>query len=120
MNKLNMSYQEIDGLKIPSIQISNNSEDDRPLGKYGRMAMEFLKDQNPQRFMILKMDGTLMEIMHRVQEEAVEKIEHLTQELMKTEPIPVTEDIMEKTRHLNSLKLMAEEIVLNEVIYKLR
>nr|WP_243109578.1 TnpV protein [Dehalobacter sp. 14DCB1] len=115
-----MNYQEIDGLKVPSIQISNNSEDDRPLGKYGRMALEFLKEQNPQRFMILKMDGTLMEIMHKVQEEAVEKIEHITQEMLKTEPMPKTEDIMEKTKHLNSLKSVAEEIVLNEVVYKVR
>ncbi|WP_243131402.1 TnpV protein [Desulfitobacterium sp. LBE] len=115
-----MNYQEIDGLKVPCIQISNNSEDDRPLGKYGRMAMEFLKEQNPQRFMILKMDGTLMEIMHKVQEEAVEKIEHITQEMLKMEPMPETEDIMEKTKHLNSLKSVAEEIVLNEVVYKVR
>ena len=120
MSKIDMSYQEIDGVKVPNIQISNNKGDDRPLGKYGRMAMEYLKEQNPQRFMILKMDGTLMEIMHRVQAEAVKKIEHITQQMLTTEPIPDTEDIMEKTRHLNSLRSTAEEVILNEVIYKAR
>ena len=29
--------------------------------------------------------------------------------MLQQEPIPQTEDIMERTRHLNSLKLMAEE-----------
>ncbi|WP_081927279.1 TnpV protein [Pseudobacteroides cellulosolvens] len=120
MSKIGVSYTEIDGVNIPNIQISNNSEDDRPLGKYGRMAMEYLKEQNPQRYMILKMDGTLMATMHRVQEEAVEKIEYITQQMLKSDPMPNTEDIMEKTRHMYSLRSAAEEIVLNELIYKVR
>jgi hypothetical protein len=64
----------------------------------------------------LKMDGSLMEIMHRVQDEATEKIEALTQQMLQQEPLPQTEDIMERTRHLNSLKLMAEETVLQSVV----
>ena len=57
------------------LQISNSSEADRPLGRYGRMALEYLKDNQPERYTILKMDGSLMEVMHRVQDEAMEKIE---------------------------------------------
>nr|WP_235715979.1 TnpV protein [Acetivibrio cellulolyticus] len=107
-------------MKLPNIQISNESNYDQPLGKYGRMAMEYLKEQNPQRYMILKMDGTLMEIMHKVQEEAVERIENILQQMLMENQIPKTEDIMEKTRHMNSLRATAEEIVLNELIYKVR
>ena len=32
--------------------------------------------------------------------------------------MPATEDIMEKTRHLNSLRSSAEEIVLNEIVFR--
>ncbi|HEX9059199.1 MAG TPA: TnpV protein [Clostridia bacterium] len=107
-------------MKIPNIQVSNDSNYDQPLGKYGRMAMEYLQAENPQRFMILKMDGTLMEVMHKVQEEAVEKIENILQQMLMEDQMPKTEDIMEKTRHMNSLRVAAEEIVLNELIYKVR
>ena len=121
MSKIEMSYTEKDGVLLPNLQISNNSEDDsQPLGKYGRMAMEYLHENHPQRFMILKMDGTLMEKMHRVHREAVEKIEYITQQMLEAEPMPATEDILEKTRHLNSLRSAAEEIVLNEIIFKVR
>ncbi|HEY9061077.1 MAG TPA: TnpV protein [Pseudobacteroides sp.] len=107
-------------MKIPNIQISNDSNYDQPLGKYSRMAMEYLLEGNLQRYMILKMDGTLMEIMHKVQEEAVEKIENILQQMLMKNQMPKTEDIMEKTRHMNSLRAAAEEIVLNELVYKVR
>ena len=63
---INLHYKEQEGMLLPDLQISNNSEADRPLGRYGRMALEYLKDNQPERYTILKMDGSLMEIMHRV------------------------------------------------------
>lgn len=57
-----------------------------------------------------------MEIMHRVQDEATEKIESLTQQMLQQDPMPQTEDILERTRHLNALKLMAEETVLQTIV----
>lgn len=115
-----LNYTEKDGVLLPDIQISNDKESDQPLGKYGRMAMEYLKENRPQRFMTLKMDGTLMEKMHRVNEESLEKIETILQQMLKKEPIPDTEDILERTRHLNSLRRAAEEIVLHELVLKPR
>lgn len=101
MNKpnINLKYREQDGMMLPDLQISNSSEADQPLGRYGRMALEYLRENHPERFTTLKMDGSLMEIMHRVQDEATEKIEALTQQMLQQEPIPQTEDIMERTRH---------------------
>lgn len=72
--------------------------------------------ESPGAIYDFEMDGSLMEIMHRVQDEATEKIEALTQQMLQQEPLPQTEDIMERTRHLNSLKLMAEETVLQSVV----
>ena len=55
-------------------------------------------------------------VMHRVQDEATEKIEALTQQMLQQEPMPQTEDILERTRHLNDLKLMVEETVLQTIV----
>lgn len=117
---LNLSYHEQDGMLIPNIQISNHAEDDRPLGRYGRMALTYLRDNHPDRYMILKMDGMLMEMMHQVQQEATERIECLTHQMLIDNPMPMTDDIWERTRHLNDLKLMAEEIVLQTVVFLAR
>ena len=81
--KLNIGYTEKDGILYPNLQISNEQTADQPLGRYGRMAMEYLKENYPDRYTALKMDGSLMEIMHRVQDEATEKIEALTQQMLQ-------------------------------------
>ena len=113
---INLDYTEKDGILYPNLQISNDKEADQPLGRYGRMALEYLRENHPDRYTALKMDGSLMETMHRVQDEATEQIETLTQQMLKSEPLPQTEDTMERTRHLNSLKLSAEEIVIREIV----
>lgn len=79
---INLKYREQDGMMLPDLQISNSSEADQPLGRYGRMALEYLRENHPERFTTLKMDGSLMEIMHRVQDEATGKIEALTQQTL--------------------------------------
>lgn len=51
---LNLSYREQGGMLLPNIQISNCAEDDRPLGRYGRMALSYLRDNYPDRYTALK------------------------------------------------------------------
>ncbi len=113
---LNLSYREQDGMLLPNIQISNCTEDNRLLGRYGRMALSYLRDNYSNRYTALKMDGSLMEIMHRIQREATEQIERLTQQMLMDAPMPVTDDILERTRHLNDLKNMAEETILQAFV----
>lgn len=114
--KIELSYTEKDGILYPNLQVSNDSRADQPLGRYGRMALEHLQENHPDRFTILKMDGSLMEIMHRVQTEATERIEALIQQMLRDNPLPETADTLERTRHYNSLKLQAEEIVLQSLV----
>lgn len=38
---INLKYREQDGMMLPDLQISNSSEADQPLGRYGRMALEY-------------------------------------------------------------------------------
>uniref|UniRef100_UPI000A012DC6 TnpV protein n=1 Tax=Heyndrickxia sporothermodurans TaxID=46224 RepID=UPI000A012DC6 len=121
MGKMNISYQmKEDGNLYPNIEVSNKAELDQQLGIYGKQAMIYLQEKNPIRFSELQMDGTLMEKMHQVDLEAKERILNLMEEMKKTSPVTKTEDIMEKTSHLNSLKSQAEEIVLKEFVRQMR
>jgi hypothetical protein len=113
---VHLDYTEKDGILYPNLQISNSEEADQPLGRYGRMALEYLRENHPDRYTALKMDGSLMEVMHRIQSEATEQIETMTQQMLKTDPLPETEDTLKRTRHYNSLKLSAEEIVIREIV----
>ena len=113
---LNLSYREQDGMLLPNSQISNCMEDDRPLGRYGRMALSYLRDNYPDRYTALKIDGSLMETMHRIQREATEQTERLLQWMLFDDSMPVTSDILERTRHLNDLKSMAEETILQAFV----
>ncbi|QQZ61130.1 TnpV protein [Paenibacillus sonchi] len=124
MNKenLNLNYsQQTDGLLYPLIQISSQAEaDQQPLGKYGRMSLNYLRNHHPHRLMSLKMQGNLMKKMHQIDQEANERMQQLTDQLLRLQPIPQTEDTLERTRHLNQIKSTAEELVLNEIILRPR
>nr|WP_076146526.1 TnpV protein [Paenibacillus odorifer] len=120
-NSPNLTYREIDGLLYPNLNISNEANvDQQPLGRYGRMAMNYLRDNHPQRFQILLMQGILMETLHNVEQEALERTEQLTEQLLRLRQIPKTDDTLERTRHLNQIKTTAEELVLNDIVLKPR
>ena len=44
---INLKYREQDGMMLPDLQISNSSEADQPLGRYGRMALEYRNPDAP-------------------------------------------------------------------------
>lgn len=120
-NKPALTYHEVDGLLYPNLQISNEeTTDQQPLGKFGRLAMNHLRNYHPQRFQILQMEGDLMKKMHLVEQEALERMEQLTEQLLRLQPMPQTDDTLERTRHLNQIKSAAEELVMNDIILKPR
>ncbi len=44
----------------------------------------------------------------------------LPDQMIIDNPMPATDDILERTRHLNDLKLMAEEIILQAFVLVVR
>lgn len=59
-------------------------------------------------------------MISKVDEEAEGRKERLIQELLKAQPMPDTEDPLERAGHMNMLTATAEEIVLNELVLKVR
>lgn len=94
----------------------NTDEPPQPLGKFGRMAIDYLHETDPQRFSSLKMQGVLISTMERVDEEAQTKLLDITKKLLEQDPVPKTDDILERTRHLNEKRGIAREIVLREIV----
>ena len=117
MSKELLENKELQAL-ISSLREGETTEDgrDQPLGKYGRMAMRHLYETDPQRFSLLKMTGELTDMMYRVDEEASERVELIIQQLLERDPLPRTDDILEKTRHFNTKRSIAEEFVITEMV----
>ena len=67
-------------------------DEEQPLGKFGRMAMEHLYQTNPQRFSLLKMQGELLNLMYRVDAEASEQLEKITRLLEEKKSFPPKKD----------------------------
>jgi len=120
MKALDIKYKDVDGAKYPELQISKYPEADRiPLGKYGQICLNFIKEEYPDRYAELRMSGDLMPLMHEVNEEAYRQVKDLTEKLMKKEQFDKS-DMMERTRIYNTCQAEAESIVLNEFVYQPR
>lgn len=119
MMKRKISYTNINGALCPDLQISKDEETDkRPIGKYGQMYLNYLKDEHPERFAELRMSGELMPMVHKVNDETHEQVKELSCKLMKQ--YPSTNDTVQKFRQRNACQMMAEEIILKEFLYKIR
>jgi len=91
--------------------------ENRPLGKYGRMAMRHLHETNPQKFSLLKMTGRLMTEMYRIDEEATEMLYKIEDEYIKKHPLPNDNDFFAVVRARNTARSIAEKFVLHDLIY---
>ena len=110
-----------DGMLYPNLQISVNKEYDlRPTGMFGRRWKDYMKSKYPQRLSELIALGQINELIAKVDEEAEAKKETLIQQLLEVQPMPETEDMLERAGHMEMITRQAGEIILHEVVYQLR
>ena len=90
------------------------------LNKYGRMRLNYLKENKKAEYSIMLMDGTLNSHLKEIQETATERVERIIKQLKSksnlTEDMKNT-DILYWVGMMNNFKNQAEEIVFNELIY---
>ncbi len=90
------------------------------LNKYGRMRLNYLKENKKAEYSIMLMDGTLNSHLKVIQETAIERVERIIKQLKSksnlTEDMKNT-DMLYWVGTMNAIKNQAEEIVFNELIY---
>ena len=98
-----------------------NHNDNAPnIGRYGRMFQEYLKTNYPGRVTELALATTLWDICAEVNKEALEMRLTVEEQLRNKNPFPKQRDYLQLLQYINWLFATAEEIVLNEVVYKYR
>lgn len=112
-------YELIGDYYIPSLTLS--SEEQRPIGKWGRIHREYLKEHHPIRFNDLALSGQLWTYLVDLNEQAQERLSLIIKQIKASEG--VTEklkaaDQMAWIGSMNSIRNRAEEIILREMIYE--
>ena len=101
----------ISDLKLP--------EEKRPIGKYGRMHREYLKENHPVLFNDLVLSCQLWTYLADINGQAQDRLKIIISQMQKAES--VTEKMKENNQwewiqRMNSIFNRAEEIVLSELI----
>ena len=102
---------------VPELSVP---EENRPIGKWGRMHREYLKEHHPIRFNDLVLSGQLWTYLADLNEQAQERLSGIIEQ-MKTSEGVIEElkaaDQMAWIGAMNSIHNRAEEIILRELIY---
>ena len=103
---------------IPVLTLS--SDEQRPIGKWGRMHRDYLKEHRPILFNDLILSGQFWTYLADLNEQAQERLSLIVDQMKEAEG--VTEDLkaadqMAWVGAMNSIRNRAEEIILREMIY---
>ena len=111
-------YELIGDYYIPVLTLS--PEEQRPIGKWGRMHRDHLREHRPILFNDLLLSGQLWTYLADLNEQVQERLSLIVEQMKATEG--VTEELkaadqMAWIGAMNSIRNRAEEIILREMIY---
>ena len=110
-----ITYELIGEQYYPLLELPEQKE----IGKYGRMHLEYLKEHRKGRYTNLLSEGTLNQRLYEIDVEAKQMVEgiitHLADERGIDENLKAR-DMLRWVAEMNNIKADAEEIVLREVV----
>ena len=111
-----ITYTRCGDYNIPNLTLSETET--KPLGKYGRMRKNYLKEHRPVLWNSMILSEKLYSHLREIDETANGRLEQLMSVLLTSAPAPDKEtQQMAWVQHMNMLKAQAEEIILAELIY---
>ena len=113
--KLGVQYREKDGIFYLLITVEIK-EEDADIGKYGRLWMKYIQSEYPQRYRSLVRFGELHNKAEEVNEVAYELLEDIENEWLKKHKAKNRNSFMEMYQLRTQARLVAEEVVLHDVV----
>ncbi len=112
-----IDYILIGDYYIPDLKLP---EENRPIGRYGRLHREYLKQEHPARYSSLILTGKLWTYLADLNEQAEERLDLIMEQMKAAEG--VTEELkaqnqLEWVGRMNNIRNRAEEIINSELIY---
>ena len=94
--------------------------DSRPIGKWGRMHLAYLKEHKPGLYSHLILSGRLYRQLAELNDQAQARLEVIIQQMQRSEGVDErmkAQDQMLWVGRMNSIRERAEEIILAELIF---
>ena len=110
-------YTLVGDYYIPNLTLQ---EEERSIGRYGRLHREYLKETKPHTYNDLILTGRLWTYLADLDEQAEERLNHIIRQFREKEGVTEElkkQDQMEWVCRMNSIRARAEEIILHEMIY---
>ena len=103
---------------IPDLKLP---QENRSIGKHGRMHRDYLQEHNPIRFDDLVLEGKLWTYLADLNEQAQNRLQLIIMQMQEAEC--VNDELKENNQMawvqaMNSIHNRAEEIVLHELVYE--
>jgi len=112
-----IDYVLVGDYYIPDLRLP---EERRPIGKWGRMHREYLKEYRPAVYSDLVISGKLWTYLADLNEQAQARLDLIIEQMKAAEG--VTEDVKRRdwcswVQHMGNIQNRAEEIIRAEMIY---
>ena len=112
------TYTRFGDYLLPDLVIEEFEQ--RPIGKYGRMRKQYLKEHRPVLFTNLLTAGKLYRHLAEIDEACDERMDLLIHQMASREGVTEAlkaSDQMEWVRRMNSIRNRVEEFVLHELVF---
>ena len=114
---MNINYIRSGDYFIPDL---NLPEEPRPIGKWGRMHREYLKEHHPIQYTNLVLSCKLWTYLANLNEQTQKRLDRIIQQMKEvegvTEGLKAADSILWVQR-MNNIRNRAEEIIREELIY---
>ena len=113
-----MTYTNRNGYQLPNLTLPPQKK--HPLGKYGRMRLNFLKTHRRGTYTTLLTEAKLSEHLWEIEQTAKEQVRQTVEQMAEEQGMNEQmkrQNPMLWVQTMNNLKALAEEIVLNQLIF---
>ena len=114
---MEIQYIRVGDYFIPDLELPQES---RPIGKWGRMHRDYLREHKPIQYNCLLLSGKLWTYLADLNEQSQTRLARVIEQMKAAEGITEAlkaSDPMAWVQHMNNIRTRAEEIVREELIY---
>ena len=114
---MKIQYIRVGDYSIPDLELPQES---RPIGRWGRMRREYLREHKPIQYNCLLLSGELWTYLPNLNEQAQEQLDRIIQQMKTAEGVTEALKAADPTawvQRMNSIRNRAEEIIREELIY---
>ena len=114
---MNLKYIRCGDYYIPDLKLT---EENRPIGKWGHIHRDYLKEHHPIQFNLLALSGNFHTYLADLNEQVQSRLERILEQMITaegvTEEMKATNPVL-WVQHMNSIRNRAEEMILRELVY---